>query len=439
MTPVEDGTTSSCAHPSSRATSAHDSRASRIPASPVKLLAHPEFATTACKRPDLTRSAVTYTGAAFTRFALKTAAAGTGRSAAMIPRSSAPALVFKPALTPANRNPRTAAGSRSTFIKLNPVARDAARASLAVTAFVFLAGAARAWIVASDLIGFALGRRRRLRLSLVAVAHHDALRLGLLNLLDVLLALHLDRKNFLDHVLLHHGHQRLEHREPFFLVLDQRIHLRIAAQPDSFLQMVHREQMVFPKHVERLQHHDLFDLPHHRLGEFRLALIVKLMHALGADIDQVVGAVNRLAVEIGLRVEAGAELELLEERVVDRLPVPLRGIDFIVAVRTRDFLDQRVAHVEHVGLERRAAEQLAPAMVHHLALLVHDVVVFEQMFADVEVMRLDFFLRIFYRARDPSMLDRHAVFHANSIHQALQAVGAKDAQQVVFERKEKSR
>src|ERR1700722_12267091 len=101
--------------------------------------------------------------------------------------------------------------------------------SLAVAAFVFLARAARAWIVAPDFIFFALGRRSSLRLGLAAVAHHYALRLGLLNLLDVLLALHLDGKNFFDHVLLHHRHQRLEHREAFFVVFYQRIHLGVAA------------------------------------------------------------------------------------------------------------------------------------------------------------------------------------------------------------------
>ena len=143
--------------------------------------------------------------------------------------------------------------------------------------------------------------------------------------------------------------------------------------------------------------------------------------------------------DFGLRAEAGAELELLEERVVDQLPVPLRRIDFVVRVRRRDFLDQRVAHVEHVSLERGAAEQFAPAMVNHLALLVHDVVVFEQMLADVEVVRLDFLLRVFDRARYPSMLDGLVVLHPDSAHQALETVGAEDAEQVVLERHVESR
>ncbi len=121
------------------------------------------------------------------------------------------------------------------------------------------------------------------------------------------------------------------------------------------------------------------------------------------------------------------------------LPVPLRRLDFVVRVSRRDFLDQRVAHVEHVILERGAAEQFAAAMVNHLALLVHDVVVFEQMLADVEVVRFDLLLRVFDRARYPAMLDGLVVLHPDSAHQALEPVGAEDAQQVVFERQVEAR
>src|SRR4029077_7355782 len=78
-------------------------------------------------------------------------------------------------------------------------------------------------------------------------------------------------------------------------------------------------------------------------------------------------------------------------------------------------------------------------MVYHLALAVHHVVVFEQMFAAVEVVRLDLLLRVLDRLADPSMLDRDAVLHPDPAHQALELVGAEDAQQVVLQREEKPR
>src|SRR4029077_17928519 len=78
-------------------------------------------------------------------------------------------------------------------------------------------------------------------------------------------------------------------------------------------------------------------------------------------------------------------------------------------------------------------------MVYHLALAVHHVVVFEQMFAAVEVVRLDLLLRVLDRLADPSMLDRDAVLHPDPAHQSLELVGAEDAQQVVLQREEEPR
>ena len=41
--------------------------------------------------------------------------------------------------------------------------------------------------------------------------------------------------------------------------------------------------------------------------------------------------------------------------------------------------------------------------------------------------------------RDHAVLDRHALFHAEPLHQAGDAVGAEDAHQVVFERQVEAR
>jgi hypothetical protein len=43
-----------------------------------------------------------------------------------------------------------------------------------------------------------------------------------------------------------------------------------------------------------------------------------------------------------------------------------------------------------------------PLLIDHAPLVVGDVVVLEQLFADVEVARLDLALRVFDRARDPT-------------------------------------
>ena len=79
-------------------------------------------------------------------------------------------------------------------------------------------------------------------------------------------------------------------------------------------------------------------------------------------------------------------------------------------------------------------ENLAAQRVDVLALLVHHVVVLEEVLADREVLRLDLLLRALDGPRHHAVLDRHAFFHAELLHQAGDAIRPEDAHQVVLER-----
>src|SRR5262245_8987544 len=61
------------------------------------------------------------------------------------------------------------------------------------------------------------------------------------------------------------------------------------------------------------------------------------------------------------------------------------------------------------------------------------------MFADGEVLRLDLLLSALDGPADHAVLDRHAFFHAEPLHQAGNAIRAEDAHQVVFERQVETR
>ncbi len=103
--------------------------------------------------------------------------------------------------------------------------------------------------------------------------------------------------------------------------------------------------------------------------------------------------------------------------------------------------EQVAAHVRDLFLAEvnLAFEDLAAQRVDTLTLLVHHVVVFEQVLADGEVLRFDLLLRALDGARHHAVLDRHAFFHAEALHQAGDAIRAEDAHQVVFERQEETR
>ena len=85
-----------------------------------------------------------------------------------------------------------------------------------------------------------------------------------------------------------------------------------------------------------------------------------------------------------------------------------------------------------------ATQNLLSQRVHALALLVHHVVVFEQVLSNVEVALLDLLLRVLDGACHPAMLDGDVLFHPEAVHHRLDALAGEDPHQVVFEREEET-
>src|SRR5438874_6532719 len=89
--------------------------------------------------------------------------------------------------------------------------------------------------------------------------------------------------------------------------------------------------------------------------------------------------------------------------------------------------------------EIRALEDFAALAVDDLALLVHDVVVLDQVAAGVEVVPLHLGLGALDLSRNQPRLDRLVVGDAQHVHHAPDALTAKDPHQVVVQRQEEAR
>ena len=81
----------------------------------------------------------------------------------------------------------------------------------------------------------------------------------------------------------------------------------------------------------------------------------------------------------------------------------------------------------------RRFQQFVALLVNDLALIVGHVIVFQQLFTDVEVTALYLALGIFYGARHPWVLYGLAVRHIEFFHDGGHAIGSKNAQQLVFQ------
>ncbi len=79
-------------------------------------------------------------------------------------------------------------------------------------------------------------------------------------------------------------------------------------------------------------------------------------------------------------------------------------------------------------------QQLAAQAIDRLALLVHHVVVFKQVFAGLEVLAFHRLLRGLDTLADHARLDGHTLFHAQPLKQVRDPLLGEDAHQVVFQR-----
>src|SRR5579862_2763259 len=371
--PVAHGATSSTGRPRSRAASAVDTSAVRTPCCPVHALAFPAWTRTADNRPRATRGFATFTEAAGDRLTVNTPAATAGESATINATSGPDAL--NPARTPANRNPgtRTRCARRASFTAPRPGSRRATQRSRATVALlVLLPGSARARVVPPDFVRVppdGLDLRRLARRGRLPVRQRHPRRLPLPPLhgfelrgqrladlrpfdrdaraTDRRLGPQLDAHQLLDDVRLHAPDHVLEHVVPFLLVRLERIHLAVAAEADALLQVIHAEEMILPERIERLEHDELLEVARDRRGELLLALLVRLLHALDEQILQPPDP-HRRALALG---DVQPEVELREDRVVERLPVPLLGRRIGVGVAADEVLRDPLRQLDHVLLQ----------------------------------------------------------------------------------------
>ena len=127
-----------------------------------------------------------------------------------------------------------------------------------------------------------------------------------------------------DGVFLELQHHGFEHVEGFLLVGHQRILLRIAAQADAFLQVIHGEQVIFPEAVDHAEHDHALVVAH--LAARRGSAPSTRSCSLELLEDRVAQFVAREFLAALMPACGEAEAELADELLVHALDVPLVGV-----------------------------------------------------------------------------------------------------------------
>ena len=97
------------------------------------------------------------------------------------------------------------------------------------------------------------------------------------------------------------------------------------------------------------------------------------------------------------------------------------------------FGNERFAHIVNALFHVAALEHLASLLINEIALLVHNVVVLKYAFADFVVSAFHALLRIFNLLGKNTVFDFVALAQAQLLNHRLNAVGAKQAHQIVLQ------
>src|SRR6185437_4868695 len=331
---------------------------------------------------------------------------------------------------------------------------------LAVAVLVLLAGAAGAGFVAPDLGAIVLRRLQRKphatrtgrylarlaegagrsaatgsqHLLLQTLGH--ALLFGL-HRSDFLLAANADAGEHLHHFGLDPREHVGEQHERLALERLFRVLLGVTHQVDALAQVIHAGKMVLPGVVDHGQHHVFFQLTHGFGADLRLLDPEQRGHLL-THVPE-----DHLGVDFVLLFhpvpDVGRQPELARQLPVKSRQIPLFVDAFGGHVGPYHGLHHVIANVGDGGRDLLAFKQFVALAIDHLALVVGDVVEFQQVFADVEVVLLDIALRLLDLPADHAILQRVVVLHAEALHPAHQAFAAEDTQQVVFQRQVEAR
>ncbi len=233
----------------------------------------------------------------------------------------------------------------------------------------------------------------------------------------------------LDHIGLDPVHHRREHIEPLPLVLHQRVFLAVTAEADALLQVIHGQEVILPVRINHPEHDHLLELTHERLAEFLLLFLIGILYT-GEDLFA-----NGFAAEV-LKVNGAVKMEreLTVDRIGQALEVPPLFIHLFLTVEVQNPVQPFLDHFKDGIGDNLTLQDPAPLLIDHGALFVHDIVIFQELLPDVEVVALNLLLGVFNGPRDHSVFDRNPLFHPQPLHEAGDAIGTEDPHEVVLQR-----
>ena len=252
-----------------------------------------------------------------------------------------------------------------------------------------------------------------------------------LDLLRLVLSLDLYVAEEFHHLVLEVFQQLFKQLEGLALVLLLGVLLGVGAQVNTLAQMIHGGQVLLPQGIEHLQHDLFFDLAHARADPLALGIVRCLDFATDLFPQ-------------GLLMQLIVGLQPLRQRQGNgefRLQLFFQARDIPLFLHAQGW-DEAVYHiVDDVAANSGngvrdivLAQQVVALLVDDLALVIGHIVILQQLLANIEVAPFHLALRLLDGIGHHAVLDRLALLHTESLHEALDPVRRENAHEVVFQR-----
>ena len=122
-----------------------------------------------------------------------------------------------------------------------------------------------------------------------------------------------------------------------------------------------------------------------------------------------------------------------------RLQIPVFRINFSRSIHSHGTVYNLFYHFHDVFAQICFCQDFFTLSVNNFTLLVHNVVIFQNVFTNVKVTTFNFLLRIFDGFGYEAMFDGFIIFHTKFIHNACNIITAKETHQIVFQGQEEFR
>ncbi len=205
---------------------------------------------------------------------------------------------------------------------------------------------------------------------------------------------------------------------------------------DPLAQIVHSRQMLLPQGIKHLQHDRLFKMPHHFGTCLLLLLLIRLDYLIEDPLAKRFLIQFVIAFQPAWNIKSDAVF--LFQPIDKALNIPL----LFKALRWDILVNHTINHILANGLDRLGnitlRHQFVTLLVDHLSLVVSNIIILEQIFANIEIVPFHLALGIFDGPRYPGMLYRLTALHTEFLHNHRNAIRGKDPHQVILEREIKA-